>query len=132
GRLLPILAPRPAFAEGGDPYFGLRLAATLCYAWCPLLIWEFGNNAHNDGMVAFWILVALWCHLRGLARQAQRGQLGFWWWAAVAALVLAGLVKAPALLLLPAYLVLIAEGGPGPRGWPRRLAVGAQAAGIGL
>ena len=48
-----------------------------------------------------------------MERQERTGSPGAWWLAAIAALTLAALVKAPALLLLPAYLVLIAR----PRDW---------------
>jgi hypothetical protein len=134
GQLVPRLWPRPAdvAASAEDPSWqiGARLAATLFYAWCPLLLWEFGNNAHNDGLLVFWVLVALWCHLRGVTRQEYTGQPGGWWRGAVAALALAALVKVVALLLLPAYLLLVLGPGDWRHAWGRRLGIGAQAAGI--
>ena len=41
------------------------LAGTVLYAWNPLVLFESVANAHNDGLVIFFILLAVYLHLRG-------------------------------------------------------------------
>jgi hypothetical protein len=111
---------------------GRRLAATIFYGWCPLVVWEFANNAHNDVLLVFWMLVALWCHFKGVERQDRRpaAGLGAWWWGAVAALTLAGLTKLTGFLLLPAYVFLLWRTVGEMNRWRRRAAIAVQATGL--
>jgi hypothetical protein len=74
---------------------GAQVAATLAYAWNPLLLIEFGASAHNDVLMLTGILAMLWLHLAGR------------WRMALVALALASLVKLIALLFLPGYLWLL-------------------------
>jgi hypothetical protein len=108
---------------------GRRLAATIFYGWCPLIVWEFTGNAHNDVWMLTWILVAVWLHLQGEARAARKPgrSLTGWWQAAVVALTVAGLVKAIAFVLIPAYMMLVLTRAPGPRPWRAWIGRSAQA-----
>ena len=72
-----------------------RLAGTVLYAWNPLLVIETSGNGHNDVVMAFFLLLAIWLHLR------QRPGM------AVAALVASALAKYVAILLLPLYVALL-------------------------
>lgn len=74
---------------------GRRVATTMLFAWCPLLIIELEANSHNDLLLVVFILAAVWFHVRGMLPLA------------VAALVAGGLVKLPGFFLLPAYGVLL-------------------------
>ncbi|HUS17122.1 MAG TPA: hypothetical protein VM536_19155 [Chloroflexia bacterium] len=105
---------------------GARLAATVFYGWCPLVVWEFAGSAHNDVMMIFFILAGLWCHQRGTGSPGRN----LWWQAAIGALVLAGLVKAIAFVLIPAYLLLVWRDVRGAHPWWQRAAVAAQVGGI--
>ncbi len=66
---------------------------TLMYAWHPLVLIEFTGSGHNDSLMVLLILLALL-----LAHRQRRIQT-------VALLVLAGLVKPVALVLVPLYLM---------------------------
>lgn len=59
------------------------------YAWCPLVLKEFGNSGHHDAVGIALLVAALWALAAG--RQAASGAL----WA------LSGLVKPVAFQLLP-------------------------------
>ncbi|MGE3913010.1 MAG: hypothetical protein AB7K36_26870, partial [Chloroflexota bacterium] len=82
------------------------LAGTLLIAWSPLAIVESGLGAHNDVLMGLLIVLGLL-----LAWQPQ------WWFAAlsVGAVVLAGLVKATALALLPLLGIYLLRKAPGWR-----------------
>ncbi len=92
---------------GGAP-FGLAL-----YAWNPLVVVEFAASGHNDGLLIFFLLVAMGLVVRGRA------------WAAVAALMLSVATKYTTVLLLPLLLWWATRH---RRGW-RRVAL---ATGVGL
>ncbi|MFL5733390.1 MAG: hypothetical protein ACJ78Q_09320 [Chloroflexia bacterium] len=79
----------------GDWKAGMRLAVTLAYAWNPLMVIEMGANGHNDVLMLTGVLLALWLHLTGR------------WRLAVAALAVAGLIKAAVIVFLPGYLWLL-------------------------
>lgn len=44
---------------------GRPQALWVAYAWCPLVIKEFGNSAHADSVVVFCILFFLWAVISG-------------------------------------------------------------------
>src|SRR5262249_9529563 len=72
-----------------------QLVATLFYAWNPLCLLEFSGSAHNDAIMLTFLLLGLYCLLRG--------------WE-VAGLISFGLsisVKYVMLVLLPLYFVLV-------------------------
>jgi hypothetical protein len=72
-----------------------QLVATLFYAWNPLCLLEFCGSAHNDAVMLTFLLLGVYCLLRG--------------WE-VAALISFGLsisVKYVMLVLLPLYFVLV-------------------------
>ncbi|MGE4159353.1 MAG: glycosyltransferase 87 family protein [Planctomycetota bacterium] len=71
---------------------GRPQALWVAYAWCPLVIKEFANSAHADGVVIFFILAAL------LAVASGR-----WLWAYLG-LSMAVLSKIFPLILLPLLL----------------------------
>jgi len=124
GKIIPRLQKSSDIVR---TYIGSQLSVTIFYGWCPLLIWDFANNAHNDVLLVFWLLVAIWCHLRGVARQEVHGKGSQWWLIAVAAITLAGLVKVTAFLLLPAYIVLISSSYTCRQSWIHRLVLTMQA-----
>lgn len=70
-----------------------RAALTLLWAWNPALLLTFVVNAHNDGLMLFWLLCGAWQMQRGAAVR------GFW------LLVAAVLTKPVALLALPFFFL---------------------------
>lgn len=94
-----------AVTESKKSNVGMQAAALLFYIWNPLVLIEFAGSGHNDAVMLFFVLLALWLHLKG------------WWRAAALAIGLGTLVKLPALLLLPGYLwLLLWEGARQARG----------------
>ena len=83
--LIYVIARR--FAPGSAD----RIA--LFFAWNPLVLWEEVGNGHNDVVMMFFVLVALWLMMR---RQT---------YFALAFLVLGALVKYTAAFLIPLWLV---------------------------
>lgn len=79
------------------------LPAFLLLAWNPLLLYEVWGNAHNDIMMAFFILLAAWMVME------KRFTL------AVLALVAGGLVKYIPFLLLPIAGIIALQSIPGAR-----------------
>ncbi len=95
------------------------LAGTLALVWNPIVLYETVGNGHNDIIMAFWVLLAIWC-------SAQRRHTP-----ALLALTAGALVKiVPALLMPAAALVALRDLGP----WRARLrfALGTGAACLGL
>jgi hypothetical protein len=73
-----------------------QVAATVTYAWNPLLLVEFGASGHNDVLVLTASLAAIWLHLAGK------------WRLAVLALTVGMLIKVlPALFFLAAYVAYL-------------------------
>jgi hypothetical protein len=93
------------------------LAALIFFAWNPLILLQGPGNGHND--MLFMALMVL-----GIIFWQRRV-----WWAAVLVLTLATLAKAPGLLVLPLFgVVLLRE----QSSWSQRLKKGLGALGIGL
>ncbi len=69
---------------------GRALAGTLLLAWNPLILYETLGHGHNDVIMLFWILLAVWC--------LAQGRYTF----SVLTLVAGALVKFIPLLFLPA------------------------------
>ena len=44
---------------------GMRRERTLIYAWCPLLIWEFGSSGHLDAVAMAYITFAMLFRYKG-------------------------------------------------------------------
>ena len=44
--------------------FGVRREQALIYAWCPLLVWEFGSSGHLDSIAMAFIALALLARYR--------------------------------------------------------------------
>jgi len=78
-----------------------RLMGTLAFGWNPLLLYEACSNAHNDGVVLFFILLAIWSLLPG-----RRGGTYNYLLAAMF-LVLAACIKITFVLLFPGLLLYI-------------------------
>ncbi|HYP40126.1 MAG TPA: hypothetical protein VEX13_07170, partial [Chloroflexia bacterium] len=73
-----------------------QVAATVTYAWNPLLLVEFGASGHNDVLVLTASLAAIWLHLAGK------------WRLAVLVLTVGMLIKMlPALFFLAAYVAYL-------------------------
>jgi hypothetical protein len=87
------------------------LVGALLLGWCPLVIVESGLSAHNDVLMAMLIV-------DGLVLAAQRRVLTSI--AAVATVVLAGLVKLTALALLPVLGIYLLRSAPT---WRARAAI---------
>jgi hypothetical protein len=114
GLALLLASTALVWAIGGQLKWdaGRRKAATILFGWCPLLIIDFVGNGHNDALLVFMVLAAIWLHLRG------------WWPLAVAALVGGGLIKLSGYFLLPAYGVLLLRTSGNRREGVKRAAVG--------
>ncbi|HKP54116.1 MAG TPA: hypothetical protein VJ183_15875 [Chloroflexia bacterium] len=105
------------------PPQAFRIAATLAYAWNPLVLIEFGANGHNDVLMLTGVLAGLWLHLKGK------------WRLAVLALTLASLIKVVALFWLLGYAWLLLwqpPWGDGRPRWVARLGTLAQAVSLAL
>ncbi len=90
---------------------------TLLYAWNPVVLIEFAGSGHNDALLVFLIVLAVWA--------AQRGR----WRGATAGLSASALTKFVSAPLLPLYAVLLARE---RSTWKSRLPVLGQMAGIAL
>ena len=99
GLLIDRFRQRPEkLAEGmteADWAMGARVAATVAYAWNPLIMLEFGANGHNDVLMITGVLAALWLYMSGH------------WRFALVALALAAQAKFIAVLLVPGFLWLL-------------------------
>ena len=95
------------------------LAGTLALAWNPIVLYETLGNGHNDILMAFWVLAAIWLSER------RRYLL------AVLALVAGALVKIVPVLLVPA-LGLVALRRAASARERVGFVLGAGAAGLGL
>lgn len=73
----------------------MQVGALLFYIWNPLALVEFAGSGHNDVVMLTFVLLALWCYLKG------------WWPVATLALGVATLVKLPAAMFVPGYLWLL-------------------------
>jgi alpha-1,6-mannosyltransferase len=71
----------------------LASASAYLYVWNPLLLWEMVGNAHNDGVMMFFGLGAVWLFVAGYDRLV------------LPALTAGGLVKVPVVLLAPTLLI---------------------------
>lgn len=72
-----------------------RTWGTLVYSWHPLMLIEFVGGAHNDSLMVLLIFLAL------AAEMSRRPKL------ALGLLVVAGMIKLVALLLVPIYTVYV-------------------------
>ena len=103
---------RPRWALVGMGFFVLN----------PLVLFESAQNAHNDIVMIFFLLTAVWAYFRltGGADQLPFGQLTALWGLFVTAFALSMLVKFVSVLALPFFLLgLIWRTHP----WPRRIAL---------
>jgi alpha-1,6-mannosyltransferase len=73
----------------------LRWPALLGWLWSPIVMVEFAGDGHNDAVMIFFVLVALYCCVRGCA-----------YWATLA-LGLAVLIKYLPLIFAPLILVAL-------------------------
>jgi len=78
-----------------------RLAATLAFAWNPLLLFEAGVNAHNDATLLLCILLSTWF----LVRRTQITTRDYMLAAAVFALAMC--IKLNVILLAPGLLLFL-------------------------
>jgi alpha-1,6-mannosyltransferase len=99
------------------PQKSSALTAMTFFAWNPLILMQGSGNGHND--MVFMALMIL-----GLVLWERRI-----WWAAVLALSLSALAKAPAALMLPLFGVILLREQPG---WRARLLKGGGAIIIAL
>jgi hypothetical protein len=77
-------------------------ASAFLYLWNPMLLWEMVGNAHNDGVMMFFGLVAVWLLVAGFDLLV------------LAAIACGTLVKVPVALIAPSLFVGIWR-----RSWPR-------------
>jgi hypothetical protein len=75
------------------PEWALR--GTLFFAWNPLVLFEVAGNGHNDAVVAFFLLLAVYLFVKG------------WRWAILPALALGALTKFIPALLVPIAIAAI-------------------------
>jgi alpha-1,6-mannosyltransferase len=76
---------------------GTRAAGTLLFAWNPLALLLVVGNGHNDATMMLFVLTGVWLALSP------------WRVASLAALVVAGLVKYTAFVLLPIALIVLIQ-----------------------
>lgn len=94
------------------------LSSTLLLAWNPVVLYETWGNGHNDAVMVFWMIAAVWASSR------RRHTL------AVLALTAGALVKFLPLLLLPSALAIVLR--DLPQGRPRAAFLARTAAGAAL
>ncbi|GHO67130.1 hypothetical protein KSC_060220 [Ktedonobacter sp. SOSP1-52] len=90
-----------------------RMLATLAFAWNPLLLFEACVNAHNDTLVLFFILLALWFLVR-TGQPTWRTNL-----LVALNLSLATCIKVNVGILLPGYLCYLLACTPERTLWQR-------------
>ncbi len=91
------------------------MAGTIAFAWSPLVLLESVQNGHNDMVMVFFLLAAVW-----LLAKREGGRLKSALLAILVCLFLALsiLVKFVTAMVVPFFLWELAKGQPG---WPRRL-----------
>jgi hypothetical protein len=80
-----------------------RAAGTLLYAWNPLTVIEFAGNGHNDVMMLFFVLLAVYAYVQ------QKRYLG------LVFLTLSVLTKFITIVLVPMYVFLLLRKEPDNR-----------------
>lgn len=98
------------------------VAGTMAFAWSPLVFFESGQNAHNDIIMVFFLLAAVWVWGQWVksAGPAHRFQATFFALMVSVCLALSILVKFVTVLVTPFFLLSLAAGQPT---WPRRVLV---------
>lgn len=103
---------------------GRALSGTLLFAWNPLILMEGLANAHNDLLMAAFLLLALWVlsHARPLAggEEPPEGRLLLYGALAVFFLAASILVKFVTVLFLPFFLFYLLRGEQRWSRWLRR------------
>jgi hypothetical protein len=89
------------------------LAGMIAFAWNPLVIMESVQNGHNDILMTFFLLLALWGFSRWQARPLTPGPSFFWLGWFTLALTLSILLKFVTVVALPFLLVGLAGSLPG-------------------
>jgi hypothetical protein len=74
-----------------------RLLGTLLYAWNPLCLLEFCTSGHNDALMLSFMLLGVYCLVRG------------WEWPALLCFGVSIAIKYVLLALLPLYLLVVAR-----------------------
>ena len=116
---------RPRWALPGMAFF----------AFNPLVLFESAQNAHNDIVMVFFLLAAVWAYFKVVSREwgvgsgqraAGSGKQAALWLLFVVAFALSVLVKFVSILVLPFFLLGLMGRA---QTWPRRILL---AAGTGL
>ena len=79
-----------------------RTGAVLAFAWNPLLLFEASVNGHNDAVMLFFVLLALWCLLRFTQWSGRCGYL-----LAAFLFALATCLKVNIVLLVPGLFLFV-------------------------
>jgi len=83
------------------------IAGTLAFAWSPLILLESVQNGHNDIVMAFFLLAAVW-----IFEQLTRAEANSVWWLKLLLLclflVLSILVKFVTVMVVPFFLLALA------------------------
>jgi alpha-1,6-mannosyltransferase len=74
-------------------------ASAYLYLWNPMLLWEMVGNAHNDGFMMLFGLIAAWLFVRGVDLLV------------LPAVALGALVKIPVALIAPALFIGVWKSG---------------------
>ena len=82
-----------------------RVLAVLAFAWNPLLLFEASVNGHNDIVMLFFVLLALWCLLRFTHHAGWSSTVGYVLTAFIFAL--ATCLKVNVILLVPGLLLFV-------------------------
>jgi hypothetical protein len=99
------------------PEKGDSLLALIFFAWNPLILMQIAGNGHND--MSFLLLIVL-----GLVLWQRK-----LWWLAALAFVLSALTKAPAVMMLPLFGLIILRDQPS---WRQRILKGLALTAMGL
>jgi hypothetical protein len=103
-----------------------RVAGTLAFAWSPLVLLESVQNGHNDMVMAFFLLAAVWT----FGQMGRAGSGRGWWFKLLLLclfLALSILVKFVTVMVVPFFLLALAAL---ETTWPPRIAVMGLAGGL--
>ena len=100
------------------------LVGAVAFAWNPLALLESAGNGHNDILMVFFLLLAVYFAARTNDPPADSTNLREGWprWLVIPALTLSILTKFIPLMVLPFFLLYLIRQ---ETSWPRRLAVAA-------
>jgi hypothetical protein len=95
------------------------MVGTAFFAWNPLVLFESIQNAHNDIVMVFFLLAAIWAFANLLKESKERCK-AIWFGTFILAFSASILVKFVTITVLPFFMVVLALQ---EKFWPRRIKV---------